>query len=463
MRATLVGHATWLFETAAGNLLSDPVLSDPFEQGTVTSCPAREVDLAAMPTLAGLFISHRHLDHFHVDSLWLLPRDLPVYCPADPLLQAALRRLGFQHLVELRAFEPVTLTGPGGRTILWPVPSVSDDFIEVGLCIVDQPTDGPQVVLYDQVDTPLTDGTIQRLLREVGRPDVHLAMYASQDFGWFQGRSEDLATTYARNLQAAISLGAGAVVPAAAGFRFVDAHSFLNALLFPISEQRFALELSALAPGTTVQRLLPGDQIEVRPGGLALARGASTFARTTEPDDWRLTYNPTGPVPAVVDRNAGDYPLAHLHGFVGMVLDAGMAGYLNGALAIGEDVANRYREAEATYRVEVVFPDGDQVWSWTFRADGTWTMARGSAAPTADVFWRVAASALLDLCEGRRSCFAVRPDARKWSRAFRARSSGQGVATEPLDLPDLLTHLILNLRVRMKGEEDAMLAYYGLV
>jgi UDP-MurNAc hydroxylase len=463
MRATLVGHATWLFETAAGNLLSDPVLSDPFEQGTVTSCPARAVDLAQLPPLVGLFISHRHLDHFHVDSLRLLPRDVPVYCPADLLLQAALRRLGFEHIVELHAFEPVVLNGPSGRTELWPVPSVSDDFIEVGLCIVDQPTDGPRVVLYNQVDTPLTNATIQRLLRDVGRPDVHLAMYASQDFGWFQGRSEDLATTYSRNLQAAISLGASAVVPAAAGFRFVDAHSFLNALLFPISEQRYAQELAQLAPGIHVERLLPGDTIVVRPGGLDREKGNSAFARTLDADDWRLSYNPTGPVPAVTDRNESGYPLAHLRGFVDMVLDAGMAGYLNGALAIGEDVATRYRNAEATYRVEVVFPDGDQVWSWTFRTDGTWSRFRGSDAPAADVFWRVAASGLVDLCEGRRSCFAVRPDARKWSRAFRARSVAAAVLTEPLELPDLLTHLILNLRVRMKGEEEAMLAYYGLV
>ena len=49
MRTTLIGHATCLVETAAGNLLTDPVFFDPFEEGTVVSCPRREVNVDALP------------------------------------------------------------------------------------------------------------------------------------------------------------------------------------------------------------------------------------------------------------------------------------------------------------------------------------------------------------------------------------------------------------------------------
>ena len=38
---TLIGHATCLIETGAGNLLTDPVFFDPFEEGTVVSCQRR--------------------------------------------------------------------------------------------------------------------------------------------------------------------------------------------------------------------------------------------------------------------------------------------------------------------------------------------------------------------------------------------------------------------------------------
>ena len=59
MRTTLVGHACWLFETMAGCFLTDPVLFDPFEEGTVTSCPralkcsARPVVYGPMPSASG--------------------------------------------------------------------------------------------------------------------------------------------------------------------------------------------------------------------------------------------------------------------------------------------------------------------------------------------------------------------------------------------------------------------------
>ena len=72
MRATLVGHACWLFETTAGCFLTDPVLFDPFEEGTVTSCPRRTVRVEQIPALQGIIVSHRHLDHFDLIQSKLL-------------------------------------------------------------------------------------------------------------------------------------------------------------------------------------------------------------------------------------------------------------------------------------------------------------------------------------------------------------------------------------------------------
>ncbi len=81
MRATLIGHACWLVETTAGCVLMDPVLGDPFEEGTVTSCPRRAVRLEQLPALQGIVVSHRHLDHFDLPSLAVLDRGVPVFCP----------------------------------------------------------------------------------------------------------------------------------------------------------------------------------------------------------------------------------------------------------------------------------------------------------------------------------------------------------------------------------------------
>lgn len=43
MRVTLLGHASVLVELDGATCLMDPVLADPFEEGTVVSCPHRTV------------------------------------------------------------------------------------------------------------------------------------------------------------------------------------------------------------------------------------------------------------------------------------------------------------------------------------------------------------------------------------------------------------------------------------
>ena len=66
------------------------------------------------------------------------------------------------------------------------------------------------------------------------------------------------------------------------------------------------------------------------------------------------------------------------------------------------------------------------------------------------VEWQVTASAFVELCEGQQSCFGARPSSRK------SQSSTAGV-------DDLLTHFLLNLQVRLRGEELTKLRYFGLL
>ena len=44
MQVTLLGHASVLVELEGATCLMDPVLGDPFEDGTVVSCPQRRVE-----------------------------------------------------------------------------------------------------------------------------------------------------------------------------------------------------------------------------------------------------------------------------------------------------------------------------------------------------------------------------------------------------------------------------------
>ena len=76
MRITLLGHASVLVELDGTTCLVDPVLDDPFEEGTVVSCPRRAVDVDQLPQVDILVVSHRHPDHFDVASLDLVARDV---------------------------------------------------------------------------------------------------------------------------------------------------------------------------------------------------------------------------------------------------------------------------------------------------------------------------------------------------------------------------------------------------
>ena len=92
MKAFSGGHAFWLIESQAGTLMCDPVFFDPFEQGTVTACPAREIDVKSIPKHDVLYISHRHMDHFDIPTLSQIDKSKPVLIPDDALSIASLKR-----------------------------------------------------------------------------------------------------------------------------------------------------------------------------------------------------------------------------------------------------------------------------------------------------------------------------------------------------------------------------------
>lgn len=452
MRATLVGHACWLFESNGTRILTDPVLLDPFEEGTVTACPARTVSVPDLPALDAVYISHRHLDHFHVPSLRLLPKTLPVYCPDDALLHRALSAAGFDNIHPVQPFSRHQI----GALTLMAVPGISETFREYGVVVMDG-----DAAIFDQVDTPMTAATIERLQSEVGRRlDVHIAMFACQDFTFFEGKRRDLAELHATNLSAALRLGARVVVPGAAGFRFVDALGWLNAHLFPISATRFMADLTRLNSDQRTQWANPGDRLLVEGGRVTLEQQAAPFVHSTQQNTDAIAHRPTAPVPPLHDDNENGYPLPFLQmfaeRFVGQVMPAMMA------RAGGDDpVLAAYRQHRVVYRLEVIFPDGTRR-TWRFGFDQSPATLTEADSGEAHVHKQIAASALADVCGGRRGCFWMRTRARRSSAVFAMQPVRGGLMVEDIELRDLLTHVMLLSLVAQRGEEDALLAFYGL-
>ena len=117
MRATSIGHAGLLVETAHGSIVCDPWFEPaffgswfPFPRND--RLPARVAEAIRRPSF--LYISHLHGDH--LDETWLvenMPRLTPILLPDFPTqeLERRLRRLGFSEFVHTTNGEEIDLGG----------------------------------------------------------------------------------------------------------------------------------------------------------------------------------------------------------------------------------------------------------------------------------------------------------------------------------------------------------------
>jgi UDP-MurNAc hydroxylase len=114
MRVTSVGHAGLFIETRHGSVLCDPWFNPAYFASWFPFPSNREIDLETIGRPTYLYLSHLHHDHFdpeflreHVskDATVLLP-DFPL-----PLMERALRDLGFTRFVQSRNLEPVEVDG----------------------------------------------------------------------------------------------------------------------------------------------------------------------------------------------------------------------------------------------------------------------------------------------------------------------------------------------------------------
>jgi len=110
----------------------------------------------------------------------------------------------------------------------------------------------------------------------------------------------------------------------------------------------------------------------------------------------------------------------------------------------------QYMRYGVVYQVDVVFPDGTHR-GWTYAFDRQrQTVQRGPGDAVPDVRKRITASALVDWCLGRRSYVTVRTQSRRSVQVYDVVQTEQGVVAQDVDLPDLLTHYIIN---EMAGAE----------
>ncbi len=116
-----LGHATLLANLGDAHVLVDPWLP-PASKGD--SLPP--LAIADLPPLAGIFITHHHWDHVHVDTLLQLPKHVPIYVPAQdasaalrPRTEQLLAYLGFTEIRTLAPGDAISV-GDGGEVVAAP-------------------------------------------------------------------------------------------------------------------------------------------------------------------------------------------------------------------------------------------------------------------------------------------------------------------------------------------------------
>src|SRR5262249_35796918 len=117
---TFIGHSTFLIQTAAGNLITDPIYGEragPFNLVGPRRVRAAGVRFDDLPPISTVLLSHNHYDHCDLATLRRLARRFDPTV-ITPLGNAALvRRMGLRHVEELdwwqastQSIVPTTLT-----------------------------------------------------------------------------------------------------------------------------------------------------------------------------------------------------------------------------------------------------------------------------------------------------------------------------------------------------------------
>jgi len=108
---TWVGHATYVLQIGGLTVLTDPVWSRKIP-GVAPRVTPVGVEWDALPRVDAVVISHNHYDHLDAPTIRRLPRDTPMFVPAN--LAWWFRRRGFRDITELDWYERARLTGPEG-------------------------------------------------------------------------------------------------------------------------------------------------------------------------------------------------------------------------------------------------------------------------------------------------------------------------------------------------------------
>jgi L-ascorbate metabolism protein UlaG (beta-lactamase superfamily)/cellulose biosynthesis protein BcsQ len=312
MNLISLGHASYIFETSNLRILSDPVFFDPFDAGSNTSWPARQIILKSLPAIDVILISHSHFDHFDIKTLSKFSIEIPVVVPAsDVKLINGLGLIGFKKIVELSPGEKITI----GNTNIYASPSLVD-FPEIGYVVQDE-----TATIWNPVDSILNYEIIIELLNIVKVIDCALWAHTpiiQNSINYWRKTKKFSEEEYEKILLTAELLKAKTIIPSAVGFEYTLG-IWQNHIGFPISADRFKSDIESRTiskvllnnPGT-IFKVLDGKTVKlsenidyVRRESLCSLPRKSLVVDSVYPD--LIDTNPHDHDLDYISKNASDY------------------------------------------------------------------------------------------------------------------------------------------------------------
>lgn len=416
-----IGHASYLFETAAGTVLTDPVFFDPFEGGANTSYPPRAVDATLLPKLDCVVLSHRHFDHFDIRTLSTLDRKVMVFYPAgEELIEKALTELGFHRR---RGLHPWSKARTGALELIATPSRV--EWPELGLIIRDGHT-----TVWSLIDTIVDGGVVDTAREQVGKVDCLLAQYCPL----LQYELRDPTSCknldvveYEQMLSMVRLADPDIVIPSAGGLRYAVA-GWQDCYGFPVTPTRFLSDLRLAGVSAEGVVLDPGDSCERLDSGWVTRRQAAPCVRRTSFDDYALwQHNPAVGIPPFIDSNPLFSPSEEAYEFA--------LRYITGQLIddllhpANADALASWRRWRLTWRLDLYAPEGTSPsadgsqHSWWLTFDDE-PLLRPTGPIEVDLRTAAAATGIYDVLRGRCSAYG-------FLFLDRIRHTGRIYATDP--------------------------------
>jgi L-ascorbate metabolism protein UlaG (beta-lactamase superfamily) len=283
MRATILGHASFLFENKQERLLLDPVLRTTSLTGSMVHQYPRALDRERLPRPTLILITHAHFDHFDPETLATLPHDVPIVIPPDRRMSRKLGTIGFSQIGHLDTWQSMQ----HGSLRLTATPSDAP-VTELGLIVE---TDDAR--FWHMSDAEPSSDTAAKILSDYGPVDVVSTKFQPTDaqlnFQHNMGSSFD-RRMIADWLETACACSPKLAFPYASGLCFSGDRAWLNHYAFPFSVDFIANLLGERLAGVGSATIVrPGDVITIEDRRVGVEKQASPFVRQAAAEtraDW---------------------------------------------------------------------------------------------------------------------------------------------------------------------------------